>query len=144
MTPPPPKTIECRSETANAVPVVIQVREHSFRSDLSPSSGSIDSAPGPHDYFDASLAACKALTAVWYARKKQIPLERVESSVERDDSAEREGKYVLRVRLDFHGPLSREDRTRLYNAVAACPIHKLMTTTEVVIETAPLEERAQA
>ena len=62
------------------------------------------SAPGPHDYFDAALAACKALTATWYARKKQFPLERVESRVVRDDSAEREGKYVLRVALAFHGP----------------------------------------
>jgi putative redox protein len=136
----PEKTIQCATEAANEVPVVIQVRNHTFRSDLGPASGSTDSAPGPHDYFDAALAACKALTATWYARKKQFPLERVESRVVRDDSAEREGKYVLRVALAFHGPLSDEQRSKLYNAVAACPIHKLMTTTEVVIETAPLAE----
>ncbi len=65
-------------------------------------------------------------------------LERVESHVERDDSQERSGKYVLKVRLAFHGPLSDEDKTRLYAAVSRCPIHKLMTTTDVVIETAPL------
>lgn len=138
MTPPPAKTIECRTETANTVPVVVQVRNHTFRADMGPSSGSTDSAPGPHDYFDAALAACKALTATWYARKKEMPLERVESRVERDDAAEREGKYVLKVHLTFHGPLSDEQRTKLYNVVAACPVHKLMTTTDVVIETAPL------
>jgi putative redox protein len=102
------------------------------------SSGSADSAPGPHDYFDAALAACKALTATWYARKNQIPLERVETRVERNDSEERQGKYVLKVRLAFHGPLSDDQRARLYRAAGACPIHKLMTTTEVVVETAPL------
>ena len=59
--------------------------------------------------------------------------------IERDDSEERKGKYVLKVRLGFHGPLTSEQRTRLYNAVASCPIHKLMTTSDVVIETAPLE-----
>jgi putative redox protein len=34
--------------------------------------------------------------------------------------------------------LSEEDRARLYDAVSRCPLHKLMTTTEVIIETAPL------
>lgn len=58
--------------------------------------------------------------------------------VERDDSEERKGRYVLHVRLAFHGPLSDEQRARLYAAVGKCPVHKLMTSTEVVIETAPL------
>ena len=46
---------------------------------------------------------------------------------------------VLKVKLAFHGPLTAEQRTQIYNAVAKCPVHKLMTTTDVVIETAPLE-----
>lgn len=129
--------VDCETESPNAFPQ--RVRAHAFRADVGPSSGGTDSAPGPHDYFDASLAACKALTATWYARKNQLPLERVESRVERDDAQERQGRYVLKVRLAFHGPLSAEQRARLYAAVAACPIHKLMTTSEVVVETAPLD-----
>jgi putative redox protein len=134
--------IDCATETPNTFPQRIQVRGHSFRSDVGPSSGSTDSAPGPHDYFDAALAACKTLTATWYARRHQIPLERVESHVERNDSEERRGRYVLKVRMAFHGALSDDQRSRLYAAVAACPIHKLMSTAEVVIETAPLEPTA--
>ncbi len=130
--------IDCETETPGAVRQVLHVRKHVFHSDLGESSGSVDSAPGAHDYFDAALAACKTLTATWYARKNGMPLERVESHVERDDSKEREGTYRLTVRLAFHGPLTDEQRTRLYNAVARCPVHKLMTTTDVVIETAPL------
>jgi putative redox protein len=98
-----------------------------------------DSAPDAHDYFDAALAACKTLTATWYAKKRGIPLERVESHVERDDSEERSGRYKLRVRLALHGPMSSEDRSRIYSAVERCPIHKLMTATDVIIETAPLD-----
>jgi putative redox protein len=131
--------IDCETETPNTFPQKIQVRGHSFRSDVGPASGGTDSAPGPHDYFDAALAACKTLTATWYARRQQIPLERVECHVERDDREERQGRYVLRVRMAFHGPMSGDQRSRLHAAVASCPIHKLMTTTEVVIETAPLE-----
>ena len=130
--------IDCETEQPSSFPQRLTVRAHTFRADVGESTGSTDSAPGPHDYFDASLAACKALTATWYARKHGIPLERVESHVERDDSQERKGRYVLRVRLAFHGPMTEEQRAKLFAAVAACPIHKLMTTTDVVIETAPL------
>jgi putative redox protein len=130
--------IDCETETPNSFPQVLHVRKHTFRADMTGDAGSGDSAPGPHDYFDAALAACKALTATWYAKKNKFPLERVESHVERDDSGERQGNYVLKVRLAFHGPLSEEQRAKLYEVVARCPIHKLMTTTDVKIETAPL------
>ena len=65
-------------------------------------------------------------------------LHGVESHVTRDASEERAGKYVLKVRLAFHGPMTDEQRSRMYAAVARCPVHKLMTTTEVIIETEPL------
>ncbi len=131
-------TIHCETETANEFPQRLHVRTHTFRADVEPDAGGRDEAPGPHDYFDASLAACKALTATWYAKKNGIPLERVESDVERDASEERKGRYVLRVRLAFHGPLTDEQKEKLYDVVSRCPLHKLMTATEVVIETAPL------
>jgi putative redox protein len=132
-------TIDCVTEEASGFRQRIQVRAHELHADVGLDSGSTDSAPGPHDYFDAALAACKTLTATWYAKKHGIPLERVESHVERDDREERTGRYKLNVRLAFHGPMTEADRARLYAAVAHCPIHKLMTTTEIVIETAPLE-----
>lgn len=130
-----PNSIDCQTERPSEYPQVLRVRTHTFRADVGPASGSTDSAPGPHDYFDAALAACKALTATFYAKHHGIPLERVESHVERDDSEERRGKYRLRVRMAFHGPMSEEQRAALHRAVAACPIHKLMTTSEVEIET---------
>lgn len=125
---------ESKNETPNGWPQIVTVRKHTLRADEPVES--TDSAPSPHDYFDVALASCKALTATWYAKHKNIPLESVETHVERDDSQERAGKYVLRVRVTFHGDkLTDEDRTRLAAAVGKCPIHKLMTTTEVVIET---------
>ena len=125
--------IDCQTETPNTFPQTLRVRAHTFKADVGVAEGSTDSAPGPHDYFDASLAACKALTATWYARRQNIPLERVETHVERDDREERSGKYVLKVRVAFHGPMTEEQRTKLYAAVAKCPIHKLIKTTDVVI-----------
>ncbi|NUP11087.1 MAG: OsmC family peroxiredoxin [Polyangiaceae bacterium] len=132
-------TIRCETETAGEYAQLLHVGKHTLHADMDEKSGGHDTGPGAHEYFDAALSACKALTATWFAKKNNIPLERVETFVERDDSQERAGKYVLKVRLAFHGPLSDEDRKRLYAAVGKCPVHKLMTTTEVVIETAPLD-----
>ncbi|MCC7539365.1 MAG: OsmC family protein [Deltaproteobacteria bacterium] len=131
----PRNTIDCETERPSEYPQVLRIRSHTLRADVGTDSGSTDSAPGAHDYFDAALAACKTLTATWYAKRRGIPLERVESHVERDDSEERRGKYRLRVRVAFHGPMTDEQRAALHRAVAACPIHKLMTTSEVEIET---------
>jgi len=131
-------TIDCETEQPNEFKQVVRIRSHVLHADMLEASGGHDSAPGAHDYFDTALAACKTLTATWYAKKNGIPLERVESHVTRDDSQERSGKYVLTVRLAFHGPMTDEQRARIYAAVSRCPIHKLMTTSEVVVETAPL------
>jgi putative redox protein len=131
--------IDCETERPGEFPQVLRVRElHTLHADVTASLGSTDSAPGPHDYFDAALAACKTLTATWYAKKNGIPLDRVEAHVERNDSREREGTYVLDVSLAFHGALSDAQKQKLYDVVGRCPVHKLMTTSTVEINTKPL------
>jgi len=128
-------TVDSATAKLGEYPQVVHVREHTLRADVGPERGGTDSAPGAHDYFDIALATCKTLTATWYAKRHAIPLERVEARVERDDRRERAGVYQLRVTLAFHGPMSEEQRQALARAVSACPIHKLMTTSEVEIET---------
>lgn len=132
-------SVDCTTEQPSGYRHRIVVRAHELHTDVGVADGGTDSAPDAHDYFDASLAACKALTAMWFAKRNNIPLERVESHVERDSSEERKGRYRLLVRLEFHGPLTDEQRKRLYAVAEKCPVSKLMTTTEVVIETAPLD-----
>jgi putative redox protein len=131
--------VHCTTERPNGYRHRIQIGAHELHTDLATAEGGEDSAPGAHDYFDASLAACKALTAMWFAKRNGIALEGVDVDVTRDASEERSGRYKLLVRLAFHGALDAEQRARLYAAVGRCPVSKLMTTTEVVVETAPLE-----
>ena len=128
-------TIRCTTETPGKARHRITIRSHEVFADLTVPEGGDDTAPGAHDYFDASLAACKAHTAMWYAKKNGIPLERIEVDVDRDDSEERKGRYVLRVRVALHGALTHEQRERVLAAIARCPVSKLMTTSEVVVET---------
>jgi putative redox protein len=129
--------IETETAKPGEYPQIVRVRSHTLAADVGPESGSTDSAPGAHDYFDAALAACKALTATWYARRQSIPLERVETRIESDATQERAGVYKLTVRVTLHGPMTDEQRASIHRAIEKCPIHKLMTTADIQIETIP-------
>jgi putative redox protein len=117
---------------------VVAIRNHRVAVDEVPAVGGEDTGPTPHDLYDAALAACKAITMVWYANRKQIPLEDVAVTVERDDADERTGTYRLRATLALGGALSEAQREELCNVAAKCPVHKLMTqvATEVATELA--------
>src|ERR1700677_4184511 len=113
----------------------IHIGRNSLASDLSVEEGGGGSAPSPHDLYDAALGACTALTVLWYAKRKNIPVEGVEVSVERDASQERAGIYRLSATLTLTGDLSVTQRKELLRAAQKCPVHKLMTevTTEISI-----------
>ena len=128
--------IECKTTRAGELEQRVAVRTHTFAVDGSVAAGGADAAPNPHDYFDAALAACKAVTATMYAEHKGIPLERGEGECESDATHEREGRYAYRVKLTWIGAnLTDEQRAGLHRAAKACPISKLMTTSEITIET---------
>ena len=117
----------------------VHVRQHAFAIDEPASNGGDDLGPTPHDIYDSALGACKALTTLWYAQRKQIPVEDIRVTVERDDGEERRGVYRLRVTLAISGALTDAQRQELLTVAGKCPVHKLMTqsTTEVVTELAP-------
>jgi putative redox protein len=112
---------------------IVHVRDHIISTDVSVDEGGSDAGPSPHDLYDAALSACKALTVLWYAKRKGYPLENVEVSTERDASEERKGVYRLAATLHLSGDLSEAQRAELLSAAEKCPVHKLMTavTTEV-------------
>jgi putative redox protein len=128
-------SVDSRTIRAGEFPQTVRVRSHEITADEGPAAGGQDSGPSPHDLFDAALATCKSMTAIWYARRRGYPLERVEAHVERDDSAERSGVYRLRVHVELLGPLSDGQRADIHRAIQSCPVHKLMTTSDVEIET---------
>jgi putative redox protein len=132
-------SIRVHSEAPASTRQVITVDAHTLHVDASAASGG-GTAPDPHDLFDAALASCKAVTATLYARHKGLKLERVVVEVARDASKEKEGTYLLDVRLRFEGDLTEAEQQRLHEVVARCPIHKLMTTTTVEVHQQPYEK----
>ena len=120
----------------------VSVRQHTFAVDEPVANGGEDAGPTPHDVYDSALGACKAMTVLWYANRKQIPVEGIQVSVDRDDSEERKGVYRLRVTLSLGGPLSDAQRQELLAVAEKCPVHKLMTqvTTEIRTELAPVTD----
>ena len=131
-------TIEVVRDRSRKMKHTVHVRQHAIAVDEPASNGGEDLGPTPHDVYDSALGACKALTTLWYARRKLMPIEDIRVTVERDDSEERRGVYRLRVTLDLSGPLTDAQRQELLAVAGKCPVHKLMTqvTTEITTELA--------
>ena len=128
-------TISVRRDDPAGTRHRVQIRQHSFTIDASVAGGGKDEGPTPHDLYDASLASCKALTVLLYARRKNMPLEDVEVQVERDDSQERQGTYKLKTTVRLVGPLDDTQRAELLRVAGKCPVHRLMSEVKTEIET---------
>jgi putative redox protein len=102
----------------------VRIRHHRLAGDEAPEIGGEDTAPTPHEFLLAALGTCTSMTLLVYSRRKSIPLEKV--VVELEDT--REGA-VTQIRRDIHleGPLSEEQRQRLLEIAAKCPVHRTLT-----------------
>ena len=129
-------SIEIKRKSSSSIAQTITVRGHELTVDEDASSLGKAAYPTPHDLYDAALGACKALTVLWYARKKGIPVDDVQTVIERDGSGERTGVYKLAARMKISGALTDAQLAELLAVAKKCPVHKLMTavTTEITTE----------
>ncbi|MFI5446669.1 OsmC family protein [Polaromonas sp. UC242_47] len=128
-------SIELKRERSAAMAQTLTIRSHVSLVDGTEAEGGADLGPSPHDLYDAALGACKALTVMWYARKKGIPVDDIHTVVERDDSGERSGVYRLATKLRIQGALSDAQLQELQMVAHKCPVHKLMSTVTTEITT---------
>ncbi len=126
-------TIELKLDRDTRLAQVVRIRSHELMMDISEAEGGDDAGPSPHDLYDAALGACKALTVMWYARKKGIPVDDIQTRVDRDATDERQGVYRLNAVLSVQGNLTDAQLHELQTVADKCPVHKLMTkvTTEI-------------
>jgi putative redox protein len=123
--------VQVSKDSQGAFRQVITVGQHQFYVDVAESAGGDSSAPDPHDYFDAAIAACKAITMLMYAKRKGMKVDTLDLTLERDDSREREGFYTLNGTLHLPDHLTLEQKQSLLSISERCPVHKLATKAEV-------------
>ena len=128
-------TVELRRNPPAELAQHLQIRSHELITDATLAEGGDDAGPSPHDLYDAALGACKAVTVMWYARKKGIPVDEIKTKVERDDSQERAGVYKLAAKLQIKGALTDAQLQELHTVAQKCPVHKLMSTVTTEITT---------
>ena len=126
-------SIELTRKADAAMAQVVTIRQHALVADVSAEEGGEDAGPSPHDLYDAALASCKALTVMWYARKKGIPVDDINTVSQRDASHERTGIDRRVTTLQISGAFSDAQLHELSAVAQKCPVHKLMAsvTTEI-------------
>ncbi|GKS84525.1 OsmC family protein [Acidovorax sp. SUPP1855] len=129
-------TLELRRIAGAPLAQTLTVRGHRLVVDGTVAEDGDDTGPNPHDLYDAALGACKALTVLWYARRKGMAVDDVHTVIDRDASAERSGTYRLAARLQVSGDLTDAQIAELEAVAAKCPVHKLMTSVTTEITTA--------
>lgn len=127
--------VELTRDKKHDLAQTVSIGRHSMMADATLAEGGDEAGPSPHDLYDAALGACKAITVLWYARKKGIPVEDVNTVVTRDDSGERAGIYRLTATLQIRGALSDDQLQELEAVAKKCPVHKLMATVTTEIDT---------
>jgi putative redox protein len=109
--------------------------KHRLSSDEPVSSGGDDAAPSPYDYLLIALGVCTSMTVGLFARRKQMPLESIVVSlshlrVHAKDCEECETKEGMLDRIDtdieLTGPLTPEQRGKLMEIAAKCPVHRTL------------------
>jgi uncharacterized OsmC-like protein len=128
--------------------VVVRGDAHSFRQEIVAgkhhlladepvSAGGGGAGPDPYDYLLAALGVCTSMTVGLYARRKQLPLEKITVSLRHSriyarDCEECETKEGMLDRIDVEveliGELTAEHRAKLMEIAAKCPVHRTLTS----------------
>lgn len=126
-------SITLQHKPGSALAQTVHIRQHQIDADVSVAEGGADEGPSPHDLYDAAVGACKALTVLWFAKKKGIAVDDIHTEVHSDNSQERAGIYRITTHLVISGAISDAEFAQLVAAAEKCPVHKLMTsvTTEI-------------
>jgi putative redox protein len=98
---------------------------HTIRVDEPENAGGTDAGPAPTRLVAAGLAACTAITMEMYAERKGWELGPVE--VETDVTYDGYAPTAFAVTLRLPAGLSEEQRLRLLQIAAKCPVHRLLT-----------------
>ena len=103
----------------------IQMRDHTIEADEPKKLGGEDAGPSPQELLAASLASCTAITMEMYAQRKGWEIGEV--AVDVDYEPAQRGSPT-RFKMDIRMPkeLPEEQRERLMQIGAKCPVHRVL------------------
>jgi putative redox protein len=104
---------------------VIEVRQHTVTADEPKDHGGEDAAPSPQELLAASLASCTAITMEMYAVRKGWDLGDVAVHVDYEP-AQRGSPTRFSMVVDFPKELPEDQRERLMQIGAKCPVHRVL------------------
>ena len=127
------------SDQANTKPADVVVRgnasgflqevvsgAHHLQADEPVSAGGSDAAPDPYDYLLVALGVCTSMTVGLYARRKQWPLENITVSLRHSRIHAKGMLDRIETEIELTGSLSSEQRAKLMEIAAKCPVHRTL------------------
>ena len=103
----------------------IEVRQHTVTADEPKEHGGEDAAPSPQELLAASLASCTAITMEMYAERKGWEIGDITVHVDYEP-AQRGSPTRFSMVVDFPKELPEDQRERLMQIGAKCPVHRVL------------------
>jgi putative redox protein len=103
----------------------VEIRQHMLVADEPEDHGGDDSGPSPQELLAASLASCTAVTMAMYAERKGWNIGEVAVDVDYEP-AQRGSPTRFRMDIQMPKELPEEQRERLLQIGAKCPVHRTL------------------
>ena len=115
----------------------VEIRGHTLVADEPEDEGGDDSGPSPQELLAASLASCTAITMEMYAKRKGWDMGDVAVHVDYEP-AQRGSPTRFRMRVELPKELPEDQRERLIQIGAKCPVHRVLEGEVMFEETVEL------
>jgi putative redox protein len=103
----------------------VTIREHELTADEPKDQGGDDEGPSPQELLAASLASCTAITMEMYAQRKGWEVGDITVDV-KYEPAQRGSPTRFEMLIKMPKELPEEQRRRLMQIAAKCPVHRTL------------------
>ena len=115
----------------------LEIRVHHMTADEPEETGGDDSGPSPQELLAASLASCTAVTVEMYAKRKGWEIGDLEVDVNYEP-AQRGSPTKFQMEVRMPKELPEDQRERLMQIAAKCPVHRTLEGEVMFEETTEL------
>lgn len=122
---------------AEGLTTQMQAGKHPLVADEPKKAGGNAFGPTPYEFLSSALAACTSMTIQMYSRRKNWPLENVETHVTYSkehavdcEHCEKENSKIdtFEREIVLEGDLDEKQRERLLEIANKCPVHRTLTS----------------